>query len=91
MLYTISYDIRDDRRRNKIHKLLKDFGNPVQFSVFEANLDADQFERLLDRVGKILDEEQDSLRVYPLCAGCREKIEIIGQGEVVQDPDFIII
>jgi len=38
MLYSICYDIKDDRRRNRIFKLLKDFGEPVQFSVFEADI-----------------------------------------------------
>jgi len=46
---------------------------------------------LLKRAEKLLDEAEDNLRIYPICAACRTKIEIIGQGKVIQDPEFIII
>jgi len=91
MLYSICYDIKDDRRRNRIFKLLKDFGEPVQFSVFEADIESEQLDRLLKRAEKLLDQAEDNLRIYPICAACRTKIEIIGQGKVIQDPEFIII
>ena len=35
MHYTVAYDITDDKRRNKVAKILKDFGKRVQYSVFE--------------------------------------------------------
>jgi len=47
--------------------------------------------RLKGRVTKVLDLEEDALRIYPLCATCVAKVEILGQGVLSQDPDFIII
>lgn len=91
MFYTICYDIRDDGRRNQVAKILLDFGERVQFSVFEAILDADQLEALKRRVVKVLDPEEDSFRAYPLCANCTQRIEVIGLGVVTQDPEFIVI
>ena len=91
MFYAISYDIRDDRRRLRVAKVLKDFGERVQLSVFEARLEARDLERLKQRVLKHLDQENDSLRLYPLCGACVPGIEILGQGLVTQDDDFIII
>ena len=91
MFYSICYDISDDRRRTKISKILKDYGERVQYSVFEANLEPDQLERLMKRAAKVLNEDEDSLRLYPLCAVCQGKVEILGLGSVIQDPDFIII
>ena len=32
MHYTVAYDITDDKRRNKVAKILKDFGSRIQFS-----------------------------------------------------------
>jgi CRISPR-associated protein Cas2 len=32
----VCYDVVDDRRRNRIFKLLKDYGRRVQYSVFEV-------------------------------------------------------
>ena len=91
MFYSICYDISDDRRRLQIVKVLKDFGERVQFSVFEANMEPDQLERLKKRVDKILDPRDDSLRIYPLCQACASRITVRGQGKVTQDPDVIVI
>ena len=91
MFYAISYDIPDDKRRLKIAKTLKDYGERVHLSVFEARIETDQLKRLKERIGRIINQEEDSVRIYSLCAACSEKIEIIGAGKVVQDPDVIII
>ena len=91
MFYAISYDIRDDRRRLQVAKVLQDFGERVQLSVFEANLDPEELARLKRRVARHLNLEEDSLRLYPLCAACVPRIEILGQGMVTQDPEVIIL
>jgi len=91
MFYAISYDIREDRRRLKVAKILKDFGDRVQLSVFEARLEAGDLECLKRRLAGQVNPEEDSLRFYPLCAACVPRVEVLGQGLVTQDPDFIII
>jgi len=91
MFYSICYDIRDDRRRSRVVKVLKDFGERVQSSVFEANLEPDQLERLRKRITPILDAKEDNLRFYPLCGACVPHIEIFGEGVATQDPNFIVI
>ena len=91
MFYSICYDIKDDRRRVQVAKALADFGERVQFSVFEANLDPDELAQLIRRVNRVLHPEEDNLRIYPLCASCASRIEILGQGTATQDLDFIII
>lgn len=91
MFYSICYDIRDDRRRLHAVKVLKDFAERVQFSVFEANLEPDQLERMKERLTKVLDAEEDGLRIYPLCSACASRIVILGRGVVTQDPDVIVI
>jgi CRISPR-associated endonuclease Cas2 len=45
----------------------------------------------MERIKKILNPEEDSVRIYPLCGTCAEKIEVIGAGKVTQDPDVIVI
>jgi CRISPR-associated protein Cas2 len=91
MFYAISYDIRDDRRRLKVAQVLKDFGSRVQLSVFEASLEPSELARLKKRLTPVLDPAQDSVRLYPLCGACVPGIEVLGQGLVTQEPDFIII
>jgi CRISPR-associated endonuclease Cas2 len=46
VLILVSYDIPDDRRRTKLAHTLKDFGQRVQYSVFECLLTADQVAHL---------------------------------------------
>lgn len=91
MFYAICYDISDDRRRLQVAKVLQDFGERVQLSVFEANLSPDELARLKRQVRAHLDLEEDSLRLYPLCAACVTRIDLLGQGIVTQDPEVIIL
>ena len=72
-------------------KALKDFGERVQRSVFEANLEAGQVERLKKRLTPLINPDEDSLRIYPLCAACVPRVEVLGWGVVTQDPDIIIV
>ncbi len=71
--------------------MLKDFGERVQYSVFEANLRPEELEGLRNRLTPLLNTEEDSLRLYPLCSACLAKVEIMGHGMITQDPDMIII
>ncbi len=72
MKRVICYDIIDDRRRNRIFKLLKDYGQRVQYSVFEVECDERNWLQLEFRLVSLLDEE-DSLSVYILCQSCTRR------------------
>jgi CRISPR-associated protein Cas2 len=91
MLYLVSYDIPDDRRRTKLAKTLKDFGDRVQFSVFECLLDADLLAKMTDRIRAVISEDEDSVRIYSLCGSCERAIAIIGQGQVTKNEDVYIL
>ena len=89
--YVITYDIPADRRRNKVATALEDHGRRVQYSVFEASLTAAQFERLRQRLQKLIQPEEDSVRYYRLCDACLGMVLIDGLGQVVKDPDVYIV
>jgi CRISPR-associated protein Cas2 len=91
MLMVVSYDVRSDRRRVRLAKALKDYGTRVQFSVFECLVDQAQAERLRTKVSRLIDEEQDSVRFYILCATCRSKLEIQGRGDVTEDDPEVYV
>jgi CRISPR-associated protein Cas2 len=78
MLYLIAYDISNDRRRTKVHKLLCGFGEWTQYSLFECFLNEKQYILLRHRLDAILDKKEDNVRLYPLCANCQVKVETIG-------------
>ena len=79
MYLVVSYDIHDDKRRNRIHKVLKNFGERIQFSVFECELTKEQILRMQHALKHIIKEDdRDSVRFYHLCDSCKGKIDRIG-------------
>ncbi|NBD95298.1 MAG: CRISPR-associated endonuclease Cas2 [Gammaproteobacteria bacterium] len=60
----ICYDIEDDRRRNRVARLLLGWGRRVQYSVFEVacvrESDLQRLKRKLERIH----ESGDSIRIY---------------------------
>lgn len=92
MLTVVSYDVVSDRRRTRLAEALLDFGRRVQLSVFEASLDEADFERLRGRVSELIDETEDSVRIYRLCGGCRERVDTLGCGAgVAEDPEVWVV
>jgi CRISPR-associated protein Cas2 len=91
MLYIVTYDIVDDRRRNRLAKALKDFGNRVQYSVFECLMGSEELGKLRKRAVDLIDFEEDSVRIYSMCNGCESKIDIIGTGARTEDPEVYVV
>lgn len=77
-LYIIAYDISDDKRRTKVHKILSGFGKWTQYSLFECFLTAKQKLLLQHKLSKHLRPEEDSVRFYYVCEGCLRKVETVG-------------
>ncbi|MCL6558685.1 MAG: CRISPR-associated endonuclease Cas2 [Firmicutes bacterium] len=92
MNVVVSYDITDDRRRNKLAKVLKDYGTRVQYSVFEVVVDGGRFEKMRRAIEKVINESEDSVRFYILCAACLGRIICLGKGEEFsREEDYYII
>ena len=91
MFVVVSYDVVDDRKRTKIAKAMKSYGDRVQKSVFECRIDDWQFLKMKQSLEKIMDMNEDSIRYYFLCKGCIERIEISGWGTVVEEDGLIIV
>lgn len=75
----------------KLSKILLDYGDRVQYSVFECILDKKLLDRMKKRIYEAVSEDEDSVRIYILCAGCLKDVALIGRGEVSKDKDVYII
>ncbi len=73
----VTYDISNDKRRNRVFKTLKRYGLPVQYSVFECWLSDRQIDEMRDELSRIVDEE-DSVRFYDLCHACHRATITVG-------------
>ena len=90
-LWLISYDIADDALRLDIEKALYALGDKVQFSVFECWLQPEEASKLLHVFAPLLDDDTDSIRAYPLCRWCEQKVAWDGRGKRPNDPAFWIL
>ncbi|OPG17662.1 CRISPR-associated endonuclease Cas2 [Ferroacidibacillus organovorans] len=63
--YLICYDIRDQKRWRKCHKLLKSYGAPLQYSIFQCHLSKTTMSKLRWELSVIFAEE-DSLLIAPI-------------------------
>jgi len=86
----VAYDISDDTIRRQVRKTLTDHGTRVQYSVFECFLVGREKLALQARLTDLI-EQGDSIRWYPLCAWCREKIIRQGQGLETQNPEYYLL
>lgn len=96
MMALISYDVSTTdkngvKRLRKISKECQNYGQRVQNSVFEVNIDYSTFLKLKDKLLKIMDNSQDSLRIYYLGKNWKNKIEHFGTKETYNPEDDIIV
>jgi CRISPR-associated protein Cas2 len=91
MLYVVSYDIPDDRRRTRVHSALTGFGTWVQYSVFECFLSRKQRMLLEDRLLKEIHQREDTIRIYGLCSSCTSKVEVLGCGDTPREDEIYLL
>jgi len=87
----VSYDIPSDKRRNKISKALKDYGERVQYSVFECCLKPEQTEKLTRRLQMLVNQEEDNIRIYQLCRACIDRITLVGNAFFREEEDEVYV
>jgi CRISPR-associated protein Cas2 len=91
MRIVLAYDITDDARRTELAAKLKNYGQRVQKSVFEFDLEADQIAELRKEAEKIADISEDNLRYYFLCKKDEVRVEHIGASVIYRDEDYFMI
>jgi len=83
VLVLITYDVNTEtaagrRRLRQVAKACEDYGQRVQNSVFECEVDAGKLLLIKDRLVGLIDLELDSLRFYMLGNDSRHKVEHFG-------------
>ena len=79
LLTVLVYDVTSDRRRTRLHKLLRQYGVAVQASAFEARLTPAERAALLRQIGGMIDAKEDSVIAYVVTHDQEERIAALGR------------
>ena len=96
MLVLVSYDVATavpagQRRLHRVAKTCQNYGQRVQFSVFECLVDPAQWVVFRQKLIDEIDEEKDSLRFYFLGPNWKRRVEQIGAKKGIDQEGTLII
>lgn len=95
MMILVSYDVAKDengeKRLRNVSKILENYGQRVQYSVFECLVEPHQWIELKNKLIKTINSDYDSLRFYSLGANWQRKIEHVGQKKALNPQGVLII
>lgn len=92
--YLVCYDVRDDKRLRRIHRLMKAYGESWQYSVFYCTLKAIDRVRLENAAREILNLKEDQLLIVDLGGNedaARESATVLGQSLPEQESGVVVI
>lgn len=83
MMVLVTYDVKTEdkagkRRLRRVAKALEDYGQRVQFSVFECSVDPTLWVRVKQQLVSEINPAEDSLRFYYLGKNWKPKVEHVG-------------
>jgi len=96
MFVLISYDVAvteegGQRRLRRVAKACQDYGQRVQFSVFECIVDPAQWAVLKQRLIDAIDTDSDSLRFYYLGSNWKRRVEHVGAKQSIDQEGPLIV
>lgn len=81
--WIVAYDISDARRGVKVHRLLKQRGVPLQYSVFVVEDSLAGMQALMREIGRLIAPHTDDVRAYRWPA--QPEIHQLGPGMLPED------
>jgi CRISPR-associated protein Cas2 len=96
MLVLVSYDVSTvdkagQRRLRRVAKTCKDYGQRVQYSVFECIVDPAQWTALRQQLIDEINPDADSLRFYFLGSNWKRRVEHVGAKESLDQEGPLIV
>jgi len=96
MFVIVSYDVATDegkgqRRLGRVAKACKDYGQRVQYSVFECIVDPAQWTKLKERLISEINPDKDSLRFYYLGSNWHHRVEHVGAKATIDQEGPLIV
>ncbi len=80
MIIWVLYDIKENKTRNLVAKFCKQAGlYRVQYSVFLGTLDENEKDTLQLEIEEVIDEDTDSVYIFPMNKSELRQCALIGQ------------
>ncbi|MCO5167501.1 MAG: CRISPR-associated endonuclease Cas2 [Planctomycetes bacterium] len=92
-VFLVTYDISDDRRRERVFKILRGFGDHMQFSVFRCETSAMELVRLRAALTDAINHGEDQVLfadLGPVEGRGSSAISAIGRGYTHPDRHAIV-
>lgn len=96
MWMVVSYDVNTEtaagrKRLRRVAQVCKNYGQRVQWSVFECQVNEMRLVRLRDDLLKIIKKEEDSLRLYRITEPREDHVEQYGLRRTIDFNDPLVI
>jgi CRISPR-associated protein Cas2 len=96
MFVLVTYDVKTSdpggkKRLRRVAKVCRNYGQRVQYSVFECIVNPAQWVSLKEQLIKEINENADSLRFYFLGSNWKHRVEHIGAKQAVDQEGPLII
>jgi len=92
--YLVCYDVRDPKRLRRVHRTMKAYGEPWQFSVFYCTLRAIDRVRLQSDLEGIMNLKKDQVLIVDLGSNedaAREAAAVLGEALPEQESGMVVI
>ena len=90
MRYLVTYDICNDNRREKVIRLLNDYGRRVQFSCFEIDISSQELESLVSGLKEVINEEEDRIYIFPISKFAIPFVKKLGKVDTEDNSSLIL-
>lgn len=92
-LYLVTYDIADAKRLRAIHKLMRGYGEWLQYSIFQCRLEAVARAELIADLDLLIHHDQDHVLLFDLgqAQAVTPKITSLGKTYLPPEENPVII
>ena len=93
-LFVVSYDIMDPKRWHKVHRTMKGFGEPLQYSVFACRLTDQGLVRMLLALEELIDSGVDRVMIVnigPADGKATDRVKFLGRREELPERKATIV
>ena len=94
LLYVVTYDICDEKRLRRVFKLMRGYGERVQYSVFRCELSDRERVELMSKLAEEVKHDEDQVLFFPLgpAGGEREtNVHHVGRAYVQRGGGAVVI